>query len=116
MTTFDQIAQHLESLAIEVPSWAYGNSGTRFKVFGTPGTPRSVEEKLADAAQVHRFTGLAPTVALHIPWDKVDDYAALRKHGEDLVLILGTVNSNTSHPDDSKHDSLTHADPAVRRK
>ena len=62
---------------IELPSWAFGNSGTRFKVFGTPGTPRTVEEKIADAATVHRFTGLAPTVALHIPWDKVDDYAAL---------------------------------------
>src|SRR3954452_796188 len=116
MTTFDQIAQQLESLAIEVPSWAYGNSGTRFKVFGTPGTPRSVEEKLADAAQVHRFTGLAPTVALHIPWDKVDDYAALRKHAENLGVALGTVNSNTFQDDDFKLGSLTHADPAVRRK
>src|SRR3954452_2410201 len=116
MTTFDQIAQQLEDLAIEVPSWAYGNSGTRFKVFGTPGTPRSVEEKLADAAQVHRFTGLAPSVALHIPWDKVDDYAALRKHAEDLGVSLGTVNSNTFQDDDFKLGSLTHVDPAVRRK
>jgi L-rhamnose isomerase/sugar isomerase len=116
MTTFTQIAGQLEQLAIEVPSWAYGNSGTRFKVFGTPGTPRSVEEKLADAAQVHRFTGLAPTVALHIPWDKVDDYAALRKHAEDLGVSLGTVNSNTFQDDDFKLGSLTHADPAVRRK
>src|SRR4051794_12961122 len=116
MTTFTQIAGQLEQLAIEVPSWAYGNSGTRFKVFGTPGTPRSVEEKLADAAQVHRFTGLAPTVALHIPWDKVDDYAALRKHAEDLGVSPGTVNSNTFQDDDYKLGSLTHADPAVRRK
>ena len=68
----------VDDLSIEVPSWAYGNSGTRFKVFGTAGTPRTVQEKIADAAQVHRFTGLAPTVALHIPWDQVDDYAALR--------------------------------------
>ena len=67
----------LDNLRIELPSWAFGNSGTRFKVFGTPGTPRTIEEKIADAATVHRFTGLAPTVALHIPWDKVDDYAAL---------------------------------------
>jgi L-rhamnose isomerase / sugar isomerase len=116
MTTFTQIAGQLEQLAIEVPSWAYGNSGTRFKVFGTPGTPRSVEEKIADAAQVHRFTGLAPTVALHIPWDKVDDYAALRKYAEGLGVELGTVNSNTFQDDDFKLGSLTHADPAVRRK
>ena len=60
MTTFSEIAPLLESQAIEVPSWAYGNSGTRFKVFGSPGTPRTVEEKIADAATVHRFTGLAP--------------------------------------------------------
>jgi L-rhamnose isomerase/sugar isomerase len=116
MTTFDQISQALESLAIEVPSWAYGNSGTRFKVFGSPGTPRSVEEKIADAAQVHRFTGLAPSVALHIPWDKVDDYGRLRKYAEELGVRLGTVNSNTFQDDDYKLGSLTHADPAVRRR
>ena len=64
MTTFEQIAPLLEGQRIEVPSWAYGNSGTRFKVFGTPGTPRTVEEKIADAATVHRFTGLAPKLSL----------------------------------------------------
>jgi len=116
MTTFAQISGRLESLAIEVPSWAYGNSGTRFKVFGTPGTPRSIEEKLADAAQVHRFTGLVPTVALHIPWDKVNDYGALRMYAEDLGVGLGTVNSNTFQDDDYKLGSLTNANPAVRRK
>ena len=79
----------LEELAIEVPSWAYGNSGTRFKVFGTPGTPRTVQEKLADAAKVHELTGLAPTVALHIPWDKVDDYAALKEYAAGLGVGLG---------------------------
>ena len=64
VTGFADITGRLEKLAIEVPSWAYGNSGTRFKVFGSPGTPRTVEEKIADAATVHRFTGLAPSVAL----------------------------------------------------
>ena len=71
-------------LAIEVPSWAYGNSGTRFKVFGSPGTPRTVEEKIADAATVHQFTGLAPSVALHIPWDSVDDFGKLAAYAADL--------------------------------
>jgi L-rhamnose isomerase/sugar isomerase len=111
MTTFEDIAQRLETLAIEVPSWAYGNSGTRFKVFGAPGTARSVEEKIDDAATVHRFTGLAPRVALHIPWDAVDDYSVLRKHAEDRGVALGTINSNTFQDDDYKLGSLTHADP-----
>ena len=116
MTTFDRITSQLAELAIEVPSWAYGNSGTRFKVFGTPGTPRSAEEKIADAATVHRFTGLAPSVALHIPWDLVDDFKALRTYAEDLGVALGTINSNTFQDDDYKLGSLTHADRAVRRK
>ncbi|HET7821504.1 MAG TPA: L-rhamnose isomerase [Ornithinibacter sp.] len=114
--TFRDIAARLDELAIEVPSWAYGNSGTRFKVFGSPGTPRTVQEKIADAAAVHRFTGLAPTVALHIPWDLVDDWAALSAHATDLGVGLGTINSNTFQDDDYKLGSLTNADPAIRRK
>jgi L-rhamnose isomerase / sugar isomerase len=116
MTTFSEIAPLLESQAIEVPSWAYGNSGTRFKVFGTPGTPRTPEEKIADAATVHRFTGLAPAVALHIPWDLVDDYAALRRYAEDLGIQLGTINSNTFQDDDYKLGALTHTDAKIRQK
>ncbi|WP_022891040.1 L-rhamnose isomerase [Agromyces subbeticus] len=106
----------LEQQAIELPSWAFGNSGTRFKVFATPGTPRDPFEKIADAAQVHKFTALAPTVALHIPWDKVDDYGVLRAHAEDHGVTLGTVNSNTFQDDDYKFGALTHEDAAVRRK
>ena len=93
---FDDVAPKLAALAIEVPSWAYGNSGTRFKVFGTPGTPRTVQEKIADAATVHRFTGLAPSVALHIPWDLVDDYAALREHAAEQGVALGTSTATPS--------------------
>ena len=116
MTTFEAISDQLDALAIEVPSWAYGNSGTRFKVFGTPGTPRTVEEKIADAAKVHEFTGLAPTVALHIPWDMTDDFGKLKAYAEDHGVALGTINSNTFQDDEYKLGSLTHADPAVRRK
>jgi L-rhamnose isomerase / sugar isomerase len=116
MTRFESISHELEALAVEVPSWAYGNSGTRFKVFGSPGTPRTPEEKIADAATVHRFTGLAPTVALHIPWDLVDDFGALRSYAEDLGVRLGTINSNTFQDDDYKLGSLTHADPKIRQK
>jgi L-rhamnose isomerase/sugar isomerase len=116
MTSFATITDRLAAQAIELPSWAFGNSGTRFKVFGTPGTPRTVQEKIADAAKVNELTALAPTVALHIPWDKVDDYAALRRYAEDLGMALGTVNSNTFQDDIYKFGSLTHVDEAVRRK
>jgi L-rhamnose isomerase/sugar isomerase len=116
MTSFESIAEHLAHQAIELPSWAFGNSGTRFKVFGTPGTPRSIQEKLADAAKVNELTGLAPKVALHIPWDKVDDYAALRTYAADLGVALGTINSNTFQDDIYKFGSLTHVDESVRRK
>src|ERR1700712_2605103 len=116
MTSFGEIAARLEGQAIEVPSWAYGNSGTRFKVFGSAGTPRTVQEKIADAATVHRFTGLAPSVALHIPWDDVDDFGKLSTYAEEQGVSLGTINSNTFQDDDYKLGSLTHSDPRIRRK
>lgn len=112
----DTALNGLDELAIEVPSWAYGNSGTRFKVFGTAGTPRTVQEKIQDAAKVNELTGLAPLVALHIPWDKVDDYDALNRHAQDLGVGLGTINSNTFQDDVYKFGSLTHVDPAVRQQ
>jgi len=116
MTDFTSIAPRLAEQAIELPSWAFGNSGTRFKVFGTPGTPRTPQEKIADAAQVNKYTALSPTVALHIPWDKVDDYAALREYARGLGVDLGTINSNTFQDDDYKFGSLTHVDPKIRQK
>jgi L-rhamnose isomerase/sugar isomerase len=116
MTTFDSIADKLGEQTIELPSWAFGNSGTRFKVFSTPGTPRTPQEKIADAAQVNKYTALSPTVALHYPWDKVDDWPALGAFAEDHGVKLGTVNSNTFQDDDYKFGSLTHHDPKIRRK
>jgi L-rhamnose isomerase/sugar isomerase len=106
----------LKSQRIELPSWAFGNSGTRFKVFAQQGVPRDPYEKIADAAQVHRFTGVAPLVSLHIPWDKVDDYADLAKHAGDLGVHIGVINSNVFQDDDYKLGSVTHPDPRVRRK
>jgi L-rhamnose isomerase/sugar isomerase len=116
MPTFDQIASDLARLSIELPSWAFGNSGTRFKVFAQRGVPRDPFEKIADAAQVHRWTGLAPKVALHIPWDRVDDFGRLRRHAEDLGVTLGTINTNTFQDDDYRLGSLCHADERIRRK
>ncbi|PRB07500.1 L-rhamnose isomerase [Microbacterium sp. MYb64] len=117
MTTLSpEILAELEKQSIELPSWAFGNSGTRFRVFGTPGTPRDPYEKIADAAQVHAHTALAPIVALHIPWDLVDSYDDLRRHAEDLGVTLGTVNSNTFQDEDYKFGALTHEDDRIRRK
>lgn len=115
MTFTDAQLGYLDRLQIEVPSWAYGNSGTRFRVFGSPGTPRDIREKLADAAQVHAFSGLAPKVALHIPWDLVDDYAELRDYAADLGVEIGTINSNTFQEEQYKFGSLAHHDAKVRR-
>jgi L-rhamnose isomerase/sugar isomerase len=106
----------LKRLSIEVPSWAYGNSGTRFKVFGQPGVPRDPFEKIADAAQVHRFTGAAGSVSLHIPWDAVEDYGALAKHAADHGVRIGMINSNTFQDDDFKLGSVCHPAGSVRRK
>jgi L-rhamnose isomerase/sugar isomerase len=106
----------LRQQRIELPSWAFGNSGTRFKVFPQPGVPRDPYEKIADAAQVHAFTGVAPSVALHIPWDAVDDYADLAKHADDHGVRVGTINANVFQDDDYKLGSVCHPDPAVRRK
>ncbi|MGW7352867.1 L-rhamnose isomerase [Streptomyces sp. NPDC054784] len=106
----------LTSQRIETPSWAYGNSGTRFKVFAQPGVPRTPEEKLDDAARVHEHTGVAPAVALHIPWDRVPDYAALAAHARDVGVRVGTINANVFQDDDYKLGSVTHPEPAVRRK
>ncbi|MBQ1097704.1 L-rhamnose isomerase [Streptomyces sp. b94] len=101
---------------VETPSWGYGNSGTRFKVFAQPGVPRTPREKLDDAAKVHEFTGVTPRVALHIPWDEVDDYAALAAHAKDRGLELGAINANVFQDDDYKLGSVCHPDAAVRRK
>ncbi|WP_299953446.1 L-rhamnose isomerase [uncultured Modestobacter sp.] len=118
MTT-DLQAQALTALAeqtIELPSWAFGNAGTRFKVFSTPGVPRNPFEKISDAAVVHRYTGAAPRVSLHIPWDLVDDFAELAQHATDEGVSIGAINSNLFQADEYKLGSLTSADPAVRAK
>ncbi|MFJ8276295.1 L-rhamnose isomerase [Streptomyces griseoviridis] len=106
----------LSTQRIETPSWGYGNSGTRFKVFAQPGVPRDPWEKVADAAKVHEFTGVAPSVALHIPWDTVDDYAALAKYAAEHGIALGTVNANVFQDDAFMLGSVTHPEAAVRRK
>ncbi len=116
MADREGVKDALRTHQIELPSWAFGNSGTRFKVFSQPGVPRTPWEKAQDAAQVHRFTGVAPAMAVHIPWDKVDDYAALAGHAAGLGIRIGTVNANVFQDDDYKLGSVCNPDPRVRKK
>ena len=116
MRRLSDILPELSELAIELPSWAFGNPGTRFRVFPQAGVPRDPFEKIEDAAQVNKFTGLAPSVALHIPWDKVDSFQKLRAHAEGLGVALGTINSNTFQDETYMLGSLCHHDRAVRQQ
>jgi L-rhamnose isomerase / sugar isomerase len=111
-----RVLDALRQQRVETASWAYANSGTRFKVFPQPGVPRTPQEKIDDAATVHRFTGVAPTVALHIPWDRVDDYAGLARYAGDRGVAIGAINANVFQDNDYKLGSVTNPDPGVRRK
>jgi L-rhamnose isomerase/sugar isomerase len=112
----DAVERSLGAFAVETPSWGYGDSGTRFAVFTQPGRPRNVFERLDDAAEVHRLTGAAPAVALHFPWDAVDDLAELRAHADGLGLRIGAVNPNLFQDPDYKLGSITNPDAAIRDK
>ncbi|WP_027955219.1 L-rhamnose isomerase [Halobacillus kuroshimensis] len=110
------VKEKLKALNIETPSWGYGDSGTRFKVFRQKGIPRDPFEKIEDAAQVHKHTGISPGVAIHIPWDKVDDYNQLQAHAHEHQVKIGAVNPNLFQDDDYKFGSVTNSDPSIRRK
>ena len=116
MRDLTAVKDALKKHQIELPSWAFGNSGTRFKVFGQPGVPRNPYEKADDAAQVHKYTGVAPIMAVHIPWDKVDDYEALSAHARDNGIRIGAVNANVFQDDDYKLGSVCNPDPKSRKK
>lgn len=106
----------LRAQKVETPSWAFGNSGTRFAVFAQPGAPRDVFEKLDDAAEVHRHTGIAPSVALHIPWDRVDDLGELSAAAESRGLRIGAINPNLFQEPEYKLGSLCNPDEGIRRR
>jgi L-rhamnose isomerase / sugar isomerase len=109
-----QIERELAVFAVETPSWGYGDSGTRFGVFPQPGRPRDVFEKIEDAAEVHRLTGAAPAVALHFPWDQVEDLGALREHLSRHGLRVGAINPNLFEDPDYRLGSLTNPDAGIR--
>lgn len=109
------VERRLRGQKIETPSWGYGNSGTRFKVFSQPGVPRDPFEKFEDAAEVHRYTGVSPSVAIHIPWDKVEDYGELKEHARSLGMGIGAVNPNLFQDEEYKLGSVCNPDANVRR-
>jgi len=112
----EAVKTSLKNQKIETPSWGYGNSGTRFKVFAWPGAARNIHERLADAAYVHKLTGVAPSVAIHIPWDKTDDWKALGQEAKSLGVKIGAVNPNLFQDDNYKLGSVCHPSSTVQEQ
>src|ERR1043166_2665953 len=115
MNEADALAR-LAALEIETPSWGYGNSGTRFHVYPWPGAARTVWERIDDAAPVHRLPGGCPGVALHIPWDRVDDWGALADHARERGIRIGAINPNLFGDDAYRLGSICNPDPEVRQR
>src|SRR3954447_5735951 len=112
----ENVKTKLKQQHIETPSWGYGNSGTRFKVFPWPGAARDVHEKLADAAYVHKLTKVAPSVALHIPWDKTDDWNALKQEADSLGIRIGAINPNVFQDEEYKLGSICSPSSSVQEQ
>ena len=115
----DSITAEVGKFGVAIPSWGVGTGGTRFARFPGPGEPRNIREKLEDCSVIHALTAATPTVSLHLPWDKADDYKALRELGASLGLGFDAVNSNTFQDQAGqarsyKFGSITHTDAAVR--
>ena len=112
----DTFVAHMQRFTVETPSWGYADSGTCFKVFHWPGAATTLREKLADAAEVQRVTGLCPSVAIHIPWDMEDDWQAVKEYASRLGLRIGAVNPNLFQEDVYRFGSLCHFDQLVRQR
>ncbi len=108
--------KRLKTLKIETPSWGYADSGTRFAIFKQKNAAKKVKEKIQDAAEVHKLTGICPSIALHIPWDITDDWDALLEYSLSLGIRPGAVNPNLFQDPDYKLGSLCHPDEKVRKK
>jgi len=111
-----RLIERINRLRVETPSWGYGNSGTRFKVFAQAGAARTIEEKLADAGLAHQLTGICPTVALHIPWDRVTDWNALKRLASSHGVAIGAINPNLFQDDEYKLGSFCNPSAAIRRR
>lgn len=117
----DKITSAVAAFGVAIPSWGVGTGGTRFARFPGPGEPRNVFEKLEDCGVIHALSGATPSVSLHIPWDKCDDYTALKQQADSLGLRFDAMNSNTfqDQPGQAhsyKAGSLTHTVRDVREQ
>jgi L-rhamnose isomerase/sugar isomerase len=114
--SIEEVKGALKRQAIETPSWGYGNSGTRFRAFPWPGAARTIQEKIHDAGLVHRFSGIAPSVALHIPWDKTDDWPGMAQYAASQGVAIGAINPNLFQEEVYKLGSVCHPSAEVRAK
>jgi L-rhamnose isomerase / sugar isomerase len=108
----------LDKLNIELPSWGFANTGTRFGKFIQPAAATTIEEKFSDAAQVHALTGACPTLALHVQWDMPDglqDVPKIKKLAAQFFIHPGSINPNIFQNQEYKFGSLGNPDPAIRR-
>ena len=111
-----KIKEKISNFKVEVPSWGFGRSGTRFHAFHIPGEARNIYEKIDDAAFVNKITDAVSAVAIHIPWDKVEDYKALKDYAEEKGTKIGAVNPNYFQDEDYLFGSLSNSDKKIRRK
>lgn len=115
----DLVTKVLDELTIELPSWGFANTGTRFGKFVQPGAAATIEEKLADAAQVHRLTGCCPRVAVHVAWDfpgGPDTAESVGAEAKRLGVSIGSINPTLFEEQAYKYGSFGNPDPSVRRK
>lgn len=112
----EELTTALMKLEIETPSWGYGRGGTRFAKFVDGNEPTEIFGKLEEAAKVHKLTGITPSVALHIPWDKVDDYSKILHKAKELGIRIGAINPNLFEDKIYKYGSITNSDPGVRKQ
>jgi L-rhamnose isomerase/sugar isomerase len=108
----------LDSFQIELPSWGFANTGTRFGKFIQPAAATTTSEKFGDAGQVHRLTGCCPTVAVHVLWDfpsGLTSVPEVRALAEQYGIRIGSINPNVFQDQIYKHGSLGNPDPEIRR-
>jgi L-rhamnose isomerase / sugar isomerase len=118
-TNFDRAARALDSFQIEIPSWGFANTGTRFGKFVQAAAASTVEEKFADAAEVNRLTGATPTLALHVLWDLpngIDDVPEVKELESRFGIRAGSINPNLFQDQEYKFGSLCNPSAEIREQ